>query len=50
LTTLKYYLRLIENIDDFVSIYSSLIQNDRELKSIHKQKWNEFLEELNYEL
>ncbi len=50
LPTLKYYLRLIENIDDFVSIYSSLIQNDRELKSIHKQKWNELLEELNYEL
>lgn len=48
--TLKYYLRLIENLEDFVSIYSSLIQNDSELKLIHKQKWNEFLGELNYEL
>jgi len=50
LPTLKYYLRLIENLEDFVSIYSDLIQNDNELKLIHKQKWNELLEELNHEL
>jgi DNA (cytosine-5)-methyltransferase 1 len=37
--TLKYYLRLISNIGDFVDGYSNLIQNDSELKLIHKQTW-----------
>ena len=32
--TLKYYMRLIDNLSD-------LISTDSELKSIHKQKWNE---------
>jgi hypothetical protein len=27
-----------------------LTQNDNELKSIHKQKWNELLKELSHEL
>lgn len=44
--TLKYYLRLISKLDEFINIYSQLIQNDLELKSIHKQKWIELLKEL----
>ncbi len=43
--TLKYYFRLIENLEDFINIYSNLIQIDSELKAIHKSKYNEFLKE-----
>ncbi len=46
LPTLKYYLRLISNLEYFLTTYSKLIQNDSELKVIHKQKWNEFIVEL----
>lgn len=45
--TLKYYFRLINNLEEFISIYSELIQNDDELKYIHKEKWNELLAEIN---
>lgn len=48
--TLKYYLRLIDDLESFYSIYSKLINIDTELKSIHKQKWNELTKELNHEL
>jgi len=44
--TLKYYLRLISNLEDFLNNYSSSVQNDSELKTIHKQKWNELILEL----
>lgn len=44
--TLKYYFRLISNISDFVDIYSNLIQDDSELKLIHKQTWNTLVLEL----
>lgn len=44
--TLKYYLRLISNISNFVNIYSNLIQHDSELKFIHKKTWNELILEL----
>lgn len=40
LPTIKYYLRLISSLDDFVSIYSELIKNDSEIKTIHKEMWN----------
>jgi DNA (cytosine-5)-methyltransferase 1 len=46
--TLKYYLRLIENLDLFISNYSNLIQGDMELKSTHKKKWNDLILELNH--
>jgi len=46
LSTLKYYMRLVSNLEEFISIYSSLIEKDSELKRIHKEKWNEFLLEL----
>lgn len=48
--TLKYYLRLIDNLESFYINYSELIHIDTELKAIHKQKWNELTKELNHEL
>ena len=50
LNTLKYYFRLIENLDDFINIYSDLIQKDKELKIEHKIKWSELIGELNHEI
>lgn len=44
--TLKYYLRLISDLEAFLNNYSNLIQQDTELKSIHKHKWNELMLEL----
>lgn len=43
LPTLKYYLRLITSLEDFIASYSKLVEEDKELKSIHKIKWNEIL-------
>ncbi len=44
LPTLKYYLRLINSLEEFVKNYSSLIETDKELKRVHKEKWNELIE------
>lgn len=46
--TIKYYLRLIDNLDDFVKNYSSAVQNDNELQKVHKEKWVQLLNK--YEL
>jgi DNA (cytosine-5)-methyltransferase 1 len=43
LPTIKYYLRLINSLDEFILEYSKLIENDSELQKIHKEKWNELL-------
>lgn len=43
LPSIKYYLRLIENLDEFIENYSHLIEIDTELKREHKIKWNEIL-------
>jgi DNA (cytosine-5)-methyltransferase 1 len=48
--SLKYYLRLISSLGKFINIYSQLIENDLELKVIHKNKWNQLMEELENEL
>lgn len=48
--TLKYYMRLISDLNDFLNIYSKLIQDDKELKATHKHKWNEIIKELQNEL
>lgn len=48
--SLKYYLRLISSLEKFINIYSQLIENDIELKVIHKNKWNELMEELENDL
>jgi len=50
LGTLKYYMRLIDNLEEFYQLYSNLISKDTELKSIHKQVWNDLTKELNNEL
>jgi DNA (cytosine-5)-methyltransferase 1 len=44
--TIKYYLRLITSITDFIEIYSQLIESDTELQKIHKEQWNEILGKL----
>ena len=46
--TIKYYLRLISNLNDFILRYSELVESDTELQKIHKDKWNELL--LKYKL
>ena len=43
LPTIKYYLRLITSLDDFIMNYNILIENDAEIKKIHKEKWNELI-------
>lgn len=40
LPTIKYYLRLISYLDKFIVNYNKLIENDTEIKKIHKEKWN----------
>ncbi len=44
LPTVKYYLRLINSLDEFITNYSELIEKDNEIKKIHKEKWNELIE------
>jgi DNA (cytosine-5)-methyltransferase 1 len=44
LPTLKYYLRLISNLDDFLILFTKNILEDTELKIIHKNKWKEIYE------
>ncbi len=48
--TLKYYLRLIEDLSSFFEIYSILIQNDSELKTIHKEIFQNLVKELKNEI
>ena len=42
--TLKYYLRLIENLNEFIDRFTLNIINDKELKVEHKRKWKEIYE------
>ena len=42
--TLKYYLRLITSLDNFMGNYNKAIEIDKELKKAHKDKWNELIE------
>ncbi len=41
--TLKYYLRLVSSLSEFINCYSGLIENDQEIDFEHKQKWAEIL-------
>jgi DNA (cytosine-5)-methyltransferase 1 len=50
MATLKYYMRLISSLEVFYNSYSKSISTDKELKAIHKQKWNELTLGLNHEL
>ncbi len=47
LNTLKYYLRLLDNLEDFIEQYSNEIETDSELQIEHKKKWNELLQKIN---
>ena len=42
--TIKYYLRLISNLNDFVINYSRAVEIDLELQKVHKEKWVELLQ------
>jgi DNA (cytosine-5)-methyltransferase 1 len=44
LPTIKYYLRLITSLEEFIINYNNLIENDTEIKKIHKEKWNELID------
>ncbi|HIG58524.1 MAG TPA: hypothetical protein EYQ21_03860 [Flavobacteriales bacterium] len=37
--TLKYYMRLIDDIGNFINTVSYNLVNDSELKIEHKEKW-----------
>ena len=43
--TVNYYLRLIDNIEDFYFEFSSILLNDSELKPIHKNTWNQIVKD-----
>jgi DNA (cytosine-5)-methyltransferase 1 len=43
LPTIKYYLRLVTSLEEFVNTYNELIARDTELKQIHKEKWNQLI-------
>ncbi len=43
LPTLKYYLRLVSSLAEFINNYSALVEKDQEINFEHKQKWNEIL-------
>ncbi len=47
--TLKYYLRLITSVENFIEDYSKLIEQDKELQAVHKIQWNNILQSLNLE-
>lgn len=44
LPTIKYYLRLITSLDEFINNYNNLIEIDTEIKKIHKEKWNKLID------
>lgn len=43
LPTIKYYLRLINYLPEFINKYSALVEKDQEINFDHKQKWNEII-------
>lgn len=46
LPTIKYYLRLISSLEEFVHSYSNLIEQDSELQKIHKEVWGNIIAEI----
>lgn len=42
--TLKYYLRLIENPDEFIENYVTNLENDTEINYEQKIAWNNIIE------
>jgi DNA (cytosine-5)-methyltransferase 1 len=43
MNTLKYYLRLLKNPDDFIRRYVELVEQEPAIKFEHKQKWNNII-------
>lgn len=43
--TIKYYLRLITDLRQFIDRYSKSVEYDTELQVIHKATWNELIKE-----
>lgn len=43
LPTIKYYLRIVNDLSEFINDYSALIEQDCEINFEHKQKWNEII-------
>jgi len=43
LPTIKYYLRLVSSLPEFINKYSALVEKDQEINFEHKQKWNEII-------
>ena len=46
MSTLTYYLRILENTGEFIDNYANLLQTDEAVKFEHKQKWNELVSSL----
>jgi len=46
LPTIKYYLRLIKSLPEFINHYSELIEKDREIDVEHKLRWIQILKNL----
>lgn len=44
--TIKYYLRLMDDTRKFINYLSHNIENDRELKVDHKEKWEEIINKM----
>lgn len=42
--TIKYYLRLIKNTDEFINNYIENLESNTELNYEHKESWNKILE------
>lgn len=44
LNTIKYYLRLLDDVDEFIDYYTENVSKDPVVKVEHKQLWKEILE------
>ncbi|TAG06392.1 MAG: DNA methyltransferase [Cytophagia bacterium] len=52
ITTLKYYLRFIDNYQEFIDVYTQNLikdaKNSTEIKNFHLEKWTEILKKYSY--
>ena len=46
-SSMKYYLRLLSNTNQFISNYVDLVKNDSSVKYDHRMKWNEIVSRRN---
>ncbi len=45
--SLKYYFRMISDLEKFFNEYSKLVEEDDEIKKTHKDIWNDIIKNLN---